>query len=66
MFVLHIFIIYVFLVGIFLMHLTNIGIMLTWSLTKSTWLQVNVKIKTNLLTELGLRHSKVPFLRDMP
>ena len=40
--------------------------MLTCFLTKSLWLPINVKFKTNYLTELGLGHRKVPFQRRMP
>ena len=40
--------------------------MLTWFLIKSLWLPANVKFKANLLTKLGLGHSKVPFQRGMP
>ena len=36
--------------------LIGAGIILTWFLTKSLWLQTNVKFKTNLLTKLGLGH----------
>ena len=36
--------------------LTDAGIMLTWFLTRSLWLQANVKFKTNFLTKLGLGH----------
>ena len=35
--------------------------MLTWFLTKSLWLQANVKFKTNFLTKLGLGTEKCPF-----
>ena len=46
--------------------LTGAGIMLTWFLAKSLWLPAHVKFKANLLTKLGLGHSKVPFQRGMP
>ena len=46
--------------------LTDAGIMLTWFLIKSLWLQANVKFKTNLLTKLSLGHSNVFFQRGMP
>ncbi|WHX14133.1 hypothetical protein QMY64_03495 [Phocaeicola dorei] len=36
--------------------LTGAGIMLIWFLTKSLWLQANVKFKTNFLTKLSLGH----------
>ena len=40
--------------------LTGAGIMLTWFLTKSLWLQASVNLKINYLTKLGLGHYKVP------